>query len=335
MIEPTQTYEQVIDVASLQRNWPLGHVVPNLIIEIATFLKPYEIGSMGYFTMKGVRFDDYWIEGGADLCEEFGFFLTLPDGSKIGQWFHENVIEGGEPIVGIGSEGDLIVLAPNLKAFMTDWAKGKGWLDIGLAGADETPEVHALWHEIGAQMRVIIDKAPDHPAGAPIANLSKFIENYGKASIQKMVAHPLHQEILRLMADYVPKGEDKLANYNLQIKIAGSRVELLPDATPQYYPKRAPVPPEAQQLIALIQKLREERAGGIHTGRGLWHTASLQIFQGDIFDLPHPLVMLKADWEFEPGFETGGRVTKAQLDADLARFPRDPRWMMDWMGELT
>jgi hypothetical protein len=332
---PPTLYADSIDIASLDRNWPLGRDLPQLVRDLATLLMPVHHGTVGHFEMKGVRFDDYWIEGGADLCEQFGFFLTLPDGSKIGMWFHDGAVADAEPIVGIGSEGELKILAPNLKAFVRGWAAGNVWLDLGLEGAEDTPEARARWAITGETMAALADAAPDHPTGAVVADLPHFMEDYGKASVQAMAAHPIHQEILRVMAAHVPTGDDKLAHYNIQIKIAGNRIELLPDATPEYYPKRAPIPKEADQLIPLILKLREERASGVHMGRGLWNNTSLQINQGDIYGLPHPLVMLKADWEFEPGFESGGRMTKAELDTDLAKFARDPRWMQPWMADLV
>jgi hypothetical protein len=327
-------YADSIDIASLERNWPLGRALPSLVGDIARLLMPIEHGIVGYFEMKGARFDDYWIENGADLCEQFGFFLLLPDGSKIGMWFHDGAVTGAEPIVGIGSEGELEILAPNLQAFVQAWAKGNAWLDLGLSDAEDTPEARTRWAEVGAKMQALADAAPDPPLSPAIASLPHFMEDYGKASIKAMAAHPLHREILRVMAAHVPSGEDKLEHY-LQINIAGDRVELLPNATPEYYPKRAPVPAESSDLIPLILKLRDERASGIHAGRGLWLSATLQIYQGDIYGLPEPLVILKGSWEFEPGFESGGRMTKAELAADLARFPRDPRNRETWMDELV
>jgi hypothetical protein len=335
MSDAPATYADRIDIASLERNWPLGRDVPQLVRAIAAVLMPVKQGTVGHFEMKGVRFDDYWIEGGGDLCEQFGFFLLLPDGSKIGQWFHDGAVAGAEPIIGIGSEGDLAILAPNLKAFVQAWAKGNVWLDLGLDGEEDTRDSRARWAAVGAKIYALADATPEPPAGAPIADLPHFIENYGKASIKAMAAHPLNREILRVMAAHVPKGDDRLASYNLQINIAGDRIELLPNATPDYYPKRAPVPVEARDLIPLILKLREERARGAHSGRGLWFSATLQIDQGDIYGLPEPLVSLKASWEFVPSFESGGRITKAELAADLARFPRDPRYREPWMEGLV
>jgi hypothetical protein len=334
MTQATSTYGDSINLASLERNWPLGRDLPPLIRDVATLLMPIEHGTVGWFEMKGVRFDDYWIENGADLSEQFGFFLILPDGSKVGQWFHDGAVAGAEPVVGIGSEGELEVLAPNLKAFVLRWAEGDVWYDLGLADEDDTPDARIRWAEVGAKMRALADVMPEPPVGAPIADLPNFFADYGTAAIKAMAEHPIHQEIVRVMAAHVPTGEDVLDEYYLQIKIAGDRIELLPNATPETYPKRAPVPAEAPQLIPLILKLREERASGPHAGRGLWHNASLQIHKGELYDLPNPVVLLKGDWEFEPGFETGGRVTKAQLAEDLARFPRDARYREPWMDEL-
>jgi hypothetical protein len=82
-------------------------------------------------------------------------------------------------------------------------------------------------------------------------------------------------------------------------------------------------------------KPREECASGVHEGRGLWNSASLRIYLDDIFNLPDPIAQLLASWEFEPGFQNGGRMTKAEVDADLARFPRHEPWMMPWMKELV
>jgi hypothetical protein len=75
-------------------------------------------------------------------------------------------------------------------------------------------------------------------------------------------------------------------------------------------------------------KIREERAQDPYAARGLWNSASLRIHSDG-------LVWIPADWEFEPSFETGGRMTRAELEADLARFPRSDRWREPWMDELV
>jgi hypothetical protein len=43
---------------------------------------------------------------------------------------------------------------------------------------------------------------------------------------------------------------------------------------------------------------------------------------------------IKAAWDEEPKFASDGRATKAELNADLERFSRSPRWMESWMNEI-
>ncbi len=327
MSEEISLYEPGIDIPSLQRNWPDGHEIPVVIINIATLLKSQIWGAVGYVEMAGSRFDDYWIEGGADLCEQFGMFIKFPDGTRIAQWFHPGAVPDAEPIVGIGSEGDLRVLAPNLKSFLRTWANGAGRYELALSEDDRTPDRLAQWQAVAAQMHQIIDAAPDHPPSTPVADLVNFIDSYGAASRQAMLTNPIHQEIARVMAAHIPHGKASYEYYNAQIHIAGARIEILPNALPETYPQRAPLP-EREALIPLLLQVREQRAQGRFADRGLWHSASLRIH-------PDGLVWIPADWEFEPCFETGGRMTRAELESDLARFPRSDRWREPWMDELT
>jgi hypothetical protein len=213
MSEEISLYEKGIDIPGLQRNWPDGHEIPAVIINIANLLKSQIWGAVGYLEMTGSRFDDYWIEGGADLCDQFGMFIKFPDGTKIAQWFHVGAIPNAEPIVGIGSEGDLRVLAPNLKSFLQTWANGEGRYELALGEDDRTPAKLAQWQSVAAQMQVIIDTAPDHPPSAPVADLTNFMDSYGAASRQAMLANPIHQEIARVMAAHIPHGKESYEYY--------------------------------------------------------------------------------------------------------------------------
>jgi hypothetical protein len=325
MAEDIQLYDRAIDISSLQRNWPDGHAIPQVIIDIATLLKSQIWGSVGHIRMNGSRFNDYWIEGGADLGDRFGMFLDFADGTQVAQWFHPGAVPGAEPIVEIGSEGDLSVLAPNLHSFLRSWANDSGHRELTLDEEDRTPDRVAQWQAVAVKMHQLIDAAPPHPPGASIDDLPAFMAAYGEASIQAMRSNPIHQEIAKVMAAHIPCGKESYEYYNAQIYIAGSRIEILPNALPPEYKEREPLP-ERAALIPLIIQIREERCQNM-PARGLWHSACLRIF-------PDGRVWIPADWEAEPNFETCGRVTRADLDADLARFPRGDRWRMPWMDEL-
>lgn len=325
--EDLQTYDKGINIPSLKRNWPDGHDLPQMIVDIATLLKPMPWGAVGYFEMPGARFNDYWIENGADLWSQFGMFLKFADGTEVAQWFHEEAVPDAEPIVLIGSEGDLSVVAPNLKSFMLDWAKGHGVFDLALSEEDRTPERLAQFDKIAAKMLEVIHAAPDHPPSSPGGDIAGFIEKFGAAARAGMAEDPVLREIAKVMDAHIPRGREAWEYYNIQINIVGPRIEFLPNALPPDYKERAPLP-ERDALIPLVLKAREARAQGQNAVRGLWHSASLRIS-------PDGLVHIPADWDSEPRFETGGRVTRAELNADLARFPRSERWRMLWMDELT
>jgi hypothetical protein len=337
MSEPPEdnTYKAVIDLVSVERCWPVGHTVPQLIIDIANLISPWPNPAIGYARFEGARFDDYWIELGGDLSEQFGKFIHLPDGTYIAVWFHDGAVPGAEPIVEIGGEGELNVLAPNLKSFMLKWAEGNVHRELDTASITETegPDHIAQRKVYAAKMLDVINRAPDHQGSTPLANLPKFFEQWQTAALAKIAKDPVMQDILKLMAAHIPKlpeGSDPATPYvqpkSYAVRIAGQRVEIQPPALPPDYTTFDPLP-EHDALIPLLLKARENRAKE-YVGRGLWHDARLEFYVENY-------IVLKASWEFEPSFREGGRMTKAELNADLVRFPRDPRWRQPWMDELA
>jgi hypothetical protein len=334
----TSTYADVVDLPGIERNWPEDQSVPPLIINVANLMSPWPNGSFGYPRFQSTRFDDYWIELGGDLNNHFGMFINLPEGTNIAVWFHDGAVTNGEPVIELGSEGQLHVLAPNLKSFFAMWADrtfpNSSVAYHELTHEDElAPEENAQRSIYAEQMRALVAKAPDHPPGVSAQNLNNFMEQWGQAARAKIAADPTMQEILKLLDAHIPRrpdGSDPDTTYvfpaSYHVRIAGPRVEIQTPALPPDYNTFDPLP-ERDALIPLLLKAREERARA-NPGRGLWHSAMLQLCDDRT-------AVLKASWEFEPEFREGGRMTKAELDADLARFPRSPRYREPWMDELT
>jgi hypothetical protein len=79
MAESTDHY--LIDLKSIQNCWPTGRQPPKALSDLAALARGWRSPSMGYFELKGSRFDDYWIELGGELNEQFGRSLSFPDGS--------------------------------------------------------------------------------------------------------------------------------------------------------------------------------------------------------------------------------------------------------------
>jgi hypothetical protein len=335
----TGTYADVINLAGIERNWPDGRQVPKLICDAATLMAPWPNGAFGYPRFQSTRFDDYWIELGGDLNDQFGIFMNLPEGTNIAVWFHEGAVRDAELVIELGSEGELHVLAPNLKSFFAMWADGT--LPKSTVAYDElinddalaTAEAKAQRPVYAAQLQTLVTQAPDHPSGVPARNIAKFMDQWGAAARARIAADPLMQAILTLLDPHIPRrpdGSDPLTTYvfpaSYQIRIAATRVEMQTAALPPDYTTFAPLP-ERDALLPLLLKAREARARA-HPGRGLWHSAVLELYEDRT-------AVIKASWEFEPEFREGGRMTKAEFEADLAQFPKSPRWREPWMDELV
>jgi hypothetical protein len=334
----TGTYADVIQLTGIERNWPEGRQVPTLIVDVAKLMSSWPNGSFGYPRFQSTRFDDYWIELGGDLNDQFGIFIKLPEGSTVAVWFHNGAVEGAEPVIELGSEGELNVLAPNLKSFFTMWADGTlpahsvAYNELIQQDTQTTLEKKAKRSFYAAQMRALSAQAQNHPPGAPTQRVSKFMEQWGKEARAKIARDPIMQAIVTLLDAHIPHhpvSSDPAGTYvspaSYQIRIAGPRVEIQSPAMPPDYTKLEPLP-ERDALIPLILQARETRARA-HPGRGLWHSAMLELYADRT-------AVLKASWEFEPEFREGPRMTKAEFDADLARFPKSARWREPWMDEL-
>jgi hypothetical protein len=322
----TTPYSSSIDLASIERCWPDSHVVPQLILDFAALIKDWPHGAIGYFTMKGNRFDDYWIELGGELAEKFGTFLSLPDGTRVSLWFHDQAVQGSEPVIELGGEGELKVLAADLKTFLLNWNSDALPHDLKLRDDEATAEALALRTSSVANIIALATAAPDQPAGPLVADLPKFIAEWQAEATKRLAADPTLQAIAKLLDTHIPRAQEPWAEAHMHVRVAGSRVEIQTGAVPPDYKTFIPLP-ERKALIPLILRAREERAHA-HPERGLWHSASLCLYANGV-------VMLKASWEFEPDFRKGGRMTRAELDADLARYPRSPRWHELWMDELV
>ena len=327
------TYSQSVDLASLEHNWPEPHAVPPAIIGFANLIRDWPFEALGIFSIQGERLNDYYIELGADLSEQFGKFLHFPDGTYIALWFHVGVLANAEPVIELGSEGDLNVLAPNLKSFLTNWANGPFHEALELEDEERTPERITQRNLYGQKLLEFAQTLPEHPTGSSIPNLEQMMENQSKIALKKFAGNPTMRAITKLM-DAHYRWDESFWTLEFQISVAGPRIEIRGPALAETDYKTRMQIPELEALIPLVLKAREERAAPPFSARGLWHVATLtlHIFPAEIDQGGHAYI--KAAWDEEPKFETGGRVTKVELNADLERFSRSQRWMEPWMNGL-
>ncbi len=335
----TVTYEHAVDVDGIARQCPDGRNVPQIVLDIATYVKLKIWPSVGGVRFLGRRMEDFWIESGADLWPDFGVFIVLPDGSRVAQWFRAS--ETGEPpIVLIGSEGEQEVLAPNLNAFLAGWALARAdkdgelkmgtmpvalpydmrWSDEYEEGVpDGRPELaDFISGKLGRPLEYFIAAKPDD------APLKAFFDAWGERARRDIAANENLRAIAKLLDSYMPRGEDAWMRTQFQVHAIGDRMEI------KKRPPGSPPIPEEAALIPLIRAEREARAQGIHKVRGFWHVAELMLY-------PDGTCQLASGWEGlgeKPEFEKGGPPTAAEFAADQKAYPRSERWIEPWMRDL-
>jgi hypothetical protein len=113
-----------VSIESVRKNFPVGCQIPELLLDFGNWLKSQRAGSVGYFSLQSERFNDYWIENGADLHPYFAFFLCDPTGGQIGYWLYDGQTTAFPPIVMVGSEGELRILSDSLEEFLEQVAEG-------------------------------------------------------------------------------------------------------------------------------------------------------------------------------------------------------------------
>jgi hypothetical protein len=219
--------------------------------------------------------DDYHIERSVDLSEQFGRFLHFSDGTYIALWFHDGMVPNAGPVVELGSEGDLKVLAPNLKSLFTTWANGPFHQEVELTEEECTPERIAQRERYGEKLLEFAQSLPEHRLGVPAPNLEHLMEQQSKTAFVKFAVDPTLQAILSLMDAHIPTAQE--IGRQFWINVAGPRIEICDSGTPESDCKIPILFSECEALIPLILKAREERAALPFVARGLWHAATLAL----------------------------------------------------------
>jgi hypothetical protein len=164
---------------------------------------------------------------------------STANGTVYGIWYHDDDPPGVHPVVSFGDEGEIRVLAPNIKAFFTEWASGRGvgWLapftyDYHSPSQKALPALLAERHAYGARMLAIINAMPDPPPGSPIAELD--------ARLNKTVAASLAIA-------------DEFERQKRLVELYGDRIDL---ASPeQFWPRSRPFPKLISDLGMFMKPL--------------------------------------------------------------------------------
>lgn len=339
----SETYAPVARADDIALYWPDGREMPAMIRSVADYMAKQEWLSIGATRMIGDRMDDHWIENGADLWTDFGCFMRLPEGSRVAQWFRDG--ETGEPpVVLIGSEGQMVVLANDLQSFLAAWALGEfddagnlvakcatGSIEIALPSElvrDEDDEAEGIPNGRPAFAKFLQSLLGRHPCEAlkpkpDDALLQSFFQAWGETQRAEIASNPNLRKIAAVLDAFVPRGKNPWEHADFRIAAIGDRIEIGGKGNPKN-PLEAGL---ADQIRPLISAERERRAAGVNSFRGLWYVGHLML-------MPDGVCQLAADWESEPKFFHGPPPTAAELAGEFKRFPKSERWMREWMGDL-
>jgi hypothetical protein len=275
--EGIPTYgETCIDLKNFERYWPKGQTVPKIIYDIAALISPWPRGVVSQFYILASRPNDYFIENGADLWNQFGMFLGFANGTEYALWYYDGCPPGAEPVVSFGDEGDLRILAPNLKAFLTEWGEGRGvgWFDP--FDYEATPEILETRKAHGAEILALVNEMPTPPVVQDVPDFEKFIQGFNEKSAARNDADPTLLAIKALLSKYVPSDDSNPRGKSWQLKVVDGKVDIETSLMAPDYTQLEPLP-EREALIPLVTKARLEREVAQNDGRGPWTSGVLYI----------------------------------------------------------
>jgi hypothetical protein len=277
MSEDIPTYgETCIDLKNFERYWPKGKTVPNIIYDIVALISPWPRGLVSQFYIVASRPNDYFIENGADLWNQFGMFAGFANGTEYALWYYDGCPAGAEPVVSFGDEGDLRILAPNLKAFLTEWGEGRGvgWFEP--FDYDATPELLEKRKAYGAQILALVDQMPRPPIVQDVPDFEKYINTFTEKSAARNEADPILLSIKALLSNYIPKDDTNRRGKNWKLNVVDGKIEIETSLMEPDFKELEPLP-EREALIPLVTKARLEREAAQNDGRGPWTSGVLYI----------------------------------------------------------
>jgi hypothetical protein len=304
-----------VNIESLHKNFPADCHVPALLLDFGSWLKTKRSGSVGCFCLQSERFNDYWIENGADLHPNFAFFVRDPTGGQIGYWLYDGRTTVFPPIVLVGSEGELSILNATLEEFLIRLAEGNTQapdLDSRDLGGKEGAEL-SKWLD-SRTVSTPIQCRRDHP------DLKQWMEKWGQQQRDLINKDLLHLQIADKLRKFVKPNAQPWETANFDVLLAGTQFKMWHRL---FGPKPMPQS-EISDLEGLFRSVREQRAQTIPE-RGLWFSSWVKVgSQGG--------AIICCNFMDEPKILSERPIIPASdYDRDLSVFPRSEHWTPEWL----
>ena len=304
-----------VNIESLHKNFPCDCEVPSLLLEFGSWLKSKPEGSVGYFCLQSRRFDDHWIENGADLHPYFAFFIRDPTGGQIGYWLYDGVNTVSPPIVMVGSESQLKILSDTLGTFLKRLAAGNTHapdLDSHVEGGQEPAELKD-WLESRGVMK-LTENGRAHP------DLKQWIEAWGQEQRDWINSDSDHVQIADKLRKYLKPDAEPWETENFDVLLVGTQFRM-------WHRSFGPQPmqqSEISDLEPLFRSVREQRAKKF-PDRGLWFSAWVTVG-------PQGGAVLSCNFMDAPKIlDERPIIPISDYQIDLSAYPRSKHWMPEWL----
>ncbi len=212
---------------SIVSAFPPTQKPPNLLKDFSQWAQTKTWGSVGCFELGGCWVDKVPLAYDSYLLRnEFAFFMHLPEGSSIGFWIVENSkirVENRQalPIVLIGSEGELEVLAESLESFLAQLA----------IGFFETSDSDLMVHEDSVsildelekwlQKKLSVKSVRDLVQPISLGAIYKsYLETWLKDREIYWRNHPTMKKMSELLSDYKPTSDVPWASTALKAEFS-------------------------------------------------------------------------------------------------------------------
>lgn len=291
-----------VDWPSIGHHFPADFAAPRLLQDFAQWAEQQTWGSVGFFSVMGGRMDDRWIDDGLDLAERFPAFLRLPEGSTVGYWRRD---DGRAPIVLVGSEGELAVLADDLPEFLNrlartavpeQWANFPSELthDPDEQDEDQPADARPRLAQWLQQKQVWLSDAELARRAAARAVEAGEKAKTGPNTVMEDASNPLQvfllqqwqpariaarrqnkelQALFQLLKQYRPKPKSEAWEHNsVEVAWIGEQMTLS-----RFQEGKAISLPEIERAKPLLGALREA-SRKLNPERGLWQSATLELY---------------------------------------------------------
>lgn len=356
-----------IDPAQLRGAFAPPAQAPQLLLAFARWLDaeappglPLAEGLSGDDGRWTSRFNDFWIEEGADLSEQFAIFLTIGDGGDVALWNREGGASSLWPVVLIGGEGEAVVLADSFAGFLArlataqfdepdagesdgfSWSEFQSDAENDGENADADAEARAdlaavrrarkalggwLRRQTGQEdLTALARRRVPHDA------LRRFFDAHVKAVHERQRASADWRALHALLQQDRPKGY-RGSYDDLHVVCAGDFFRI---GTMSARGRRFVAHARSGEIEPLVRALREQRARRL-PAHGLWFHARLRVYAADTVSDPQQpgLVDLVAQYlDDASDMSWLPRPPAAAIRADCARAPRSAWWTPGWLRAI-